>query len=668
MTDIQMVRLGDLAPDPVAIRGQEKRLENLDDLLASIPAKGLLQSLRVRPWDPARVVEAEGGKGRGKKGRKTEAELPAPLYGVIAGNRRLATLRKIYAEGGAILGEIVTAEFQVPVILGDENDADAWEITSAENLQRLPLTPVEEFRAYQKMAAAASIKSIAAQFAVPEKRVRQRLKLAELHPDVLAALAAGKLSMAAAEAFTLAEPARQAAYLNKAQDYQLHENNVRHAFTETLVRSDSAVAKVIGKKAYVDAGGQILTDQFASVSYWISPEIIDSLLEAGWAEKKATWLAEGWSFVETVDAFGGQSAVWQAHQIHAAHGPLEAESAKERDELVAQAKALEAKHPQLDLDHDWADDEEDDESAEFAAAEEAYNQARNRIDVLEETAPLAYTAEQKAGAGVVFWPDGRRPPEFGIVRSGTKEAGGSSGGKPSKPPATLAAPGDARMIDLSRQVTEALQLKVSGQAALSLPLLVAGLHARAMHDYTVPVKLSTEGSFHQPLAWEVGGAPLVVTLERGKTFAEALAWAKGQEAETLLVCLAELLGANLNVHRMTGSFGANERAIIDFVDPAFPAFDAEAYFAGVSKPVVIEAWDEMHLAINHLRHQVILAGSEIDLPPFNPAGRKGDMAAAAAAGARATGWLPPQLRTPGYHGPKPEPAEAEHAPLLEAAE
>ena len=57
-----------------------------------------------------------------------------PEYGVQAGNRRLKTLRRLRDEGGTIMGIVVTDDGPVVVMVGDENDADTFEITSTENL------------------------------------------------------------------------------------------------------------------------------------------------------------------------------------------------------------------------------------------------------------------------------------------------------------------------------------------------------------------------------------------------------------------------------------------------------------------------------------------------------------------------------------------------------
>lgn len=288
-TTILSVPLDELEHDPIAIKGHEARLTQLDDLLASLPIKGQLQSLKVRPSPSSDVHSA---------------------YWVTAGNRRLAALRALQARGGSIRGVVVTGEYPVHVIVSAESDADAYESSRSENLQRLPETPVEEFRAFAKMAESKTPREIAAVFGITEKRVQQRLKLAALHADVVAALEAGKISMEAAQAFTIeADPARQAAYLKKhlrgggGHNYNLLPSAIRGAFTDDLVNGDHTVAQIIGRDAYLAAGGQMLGDVFDDASYWISPEVIERCLAAHWETQVAAWKEEGWSFVEPIETF-----------------------------------------------------------------------------------------------------------------------------------------------------------------------------------------------------------------------------------------------------------------------------------------------------------------------------------------------------------------------------
>lgn len=646
--ETRTIRLGDLEHDPVAIDGREGRLTQLDDLLASIPAHGVLQSLRVRPW-PAGVKRPT----LGKRGRPKGSETP-PTHGVIAGNRRLATLRRIRDEGGTILGVAVTDDWPVIAILGQENDTVAHEITTAENLQRLPESPVAEFRAFKRMVdEGKTVPEIAGAFGIPDKRVNQRLKLAALHADVLDALESGRITMEAAQAFTIEpDPKRQAAYLKKARGaWDLEPNRIKNAFTEQLIRGDSDRAKLVTKKAYVAAGGTILGDEFdEAASYWIDTEIVDRLVEERWAARKAKWIEDGWLFVESADEFGIDSygyyrdSYGYVKTLDKARAPLSEKQQGAIAKLREEQAALVAKHPEADPDYEPpAGKEDEDDSPEVEAAVKEYYKLERQILDIESKVPRLWTDEQKAVSGVVYFATGSKEPLFGAVKRGTKlpKAAGAGGGA-ERPAASLDAPGDARVYELSKSLTEDLQRKVSGHAVLALQLVVAGLHAKAFGDYGVPVRLV--GEVRPPAAIDES--------RPGKTFEAALLWAAAQDTATLLVYLAELVGPNVGVARQGGAFGPNERALIDLVDPPV-SFDADGYFAGISKPLIALAWDEIRGELHRRRNQAALGGTELpDIPPFNPNGKKGDMAATAAKGARATGWLPPQLRTPSYDGPR----------------
>lgn len=700
MTETRMVPLSALEHDPhlMAEPEQRARLAQIDDLMASIPSHGVLQSLKVRAWPegaerwvkrPPKPAKGKAGKGKGSKAAiadkspfpadvwMQEPAVPAPEYGVVAGNRRLAVLRRLLAEGGSILGVPVTADLPVAVLIGEADDATAFEQSQAENLLRLPPTPVGEFRAFAKMADKASPKEIAAHFGVPEKRVQQRLRLAALHPDVLAALEAGRLSMAAAEAFTVAaDPGKQAAYLKKASDgWELEPRRIREALTDKLIRSDSPVARLIGKKAYMAAGGQLLGDIFDDKAYWLSPELVPGLLEAKWSGQLAAWLDEGWSFVETCEQFGkGQYGGWLATDygrtlLKPDVMQLPEALAAERDELVARRAAMIAEHPALD--REFAGDEPADwDSDEMVAKREAIEEIEEieqRLVAIEEAAKSTgeFSAAQKARAGVVYWPDGSHEPVIGIVRPKKlgKQPGKSGGGKAAKPVPTLQAPGDARVLELSRIMTAALQRAVSIDADIALRVLVAGLHVRYAHGYDAPVKIGGDMCRAPRDEIESRGYNIVGdSRPAGNGFVAALEWAMARDLPQLLSYLAEIVGPNVGVERYQGSAGPAERALIDTVNPPV-SFDAAVYFAAVSKPVVIEAWDEMHGEVLRRRGQAGLAGADLpEIPPFNSSGKKGDMAAAATGAATLTGWLPPQLRTPSYAGP----GEAIAAPPAEA--
>lgn len=115
----KMVPLSTLEADPNQPRST---MGDLDELVASIREKGVLEPILVRPRP------------------ETEEEAPAGiLYRIISGERRYRAAQ----EAGL---------YEVPVIEMDVSEEEALEIALIENLQRKDLTPFEEAEGYRLLA------------------------------------------------------------------------------------------------------------------------------------------------------------------------------------------------------------------------------------------------------------------------------------------------------------------------------------------------------------------------------------------------------------------------------------------------------------------------------------------------------------------------------------
>ena len=121
----KMVPLSTIEPDPHQPRSA---MGDLDELVASIREKGVLEPILVRPRPTP---------------EDTEEAAPAPpagiLYRIISGERRYRASQ----EAGL---------YEVPVIEMDVSEQEALEIALIENLQRKDLTPFEEAEGYRLLA------------------------------------------------------------------------------------------------------------------------------------------------------------------------------------------------------------------------------------------------------------------------------------------------------------------------------------------------------------------------------------------------------------------------------------------------------------------------------------------------------------------------------------
>lgn len=137
-----------LVPHPKNIR---QSLGDLDELVASIRAVGLVQPLVVTP------IGDDGNHQR---------------FLVMAGHRRLAAAKLVPV-------------LHVPVVIRPElSDHHAVELMLVENLQRLQLNPIEEAQGYQVLKDMGRTQNeIAVQLGVNQARVSQRLALLRLTPE-----------------------------------------------------------------------------------------------------------------------------------------------------------------------------------------------------------------------------------------------------------------------------------------------------------------------------------------------------------------------------------------------------------------------------------------------------------------------------------------------------
>ncbi|MBX9747917.1 MAG: ParB/Srx family N-terminal domain-containing protein, partial [Hyphomonadaceae bacterium] len=125
---------------------------DVDALAANLAAYGLLQPL----------VAYEGER--------------AGSYAIVCGARRLAALTRLY-----------TSDFVVPLRVVAQADAHAASL--AENTLRVDLSVAAAARAFSRMALdGRETAEIARAFGVTERFVHQRMKLAGLHEQILAAL------------------------------------------------------------------------------------------------------------------------------------------------------------------------------------------------------------------------------------------------------------------------------------------------------------------------------------------------------------------------------------------------------------------------------------------------------------------------------------------------
>jgi ParB family chromosome partitioning protein len=276
MTDTITVPLNKL----LAWEGNVRKTDpdkGIDELVASIAAHGLLQSLVVR---------------RDKRGK----------YAVVAGRRRLLALEAL-ADGG-------TAAKDLPIpctVIADSTDAA--EISLAENVQREQMHPADEFEAFKALIDGGMPPAdVAARFGVTETVVQKRLKLARVSPVLIEAYRNGEMTLQHVVAFAVTDDHdAQERVWNSLSDWRSDDPNaIRQMLTDNKVTARDRRVKFVTLKAYQKAGGTVRRDLFSEGDdgVFIDDGILLETLVAKKLDKAANDVRkEGWKWVEIRTSF-----------------------------------------------------------------------------------------------------------------------------------------------------------------------------------------------------------------------------------------------------------------------------------------------------------------------------------------------------------------------------
>lgn len=255
--------------------------------------------------------------------------------GIVAGGRRFRALNIAVTERPDLA--------QVPVKITD-NPFVAEQWANAENTAREELDPIDEVRAYGKMAEKSlSVAKISNAFGVTEGHVRRRLALAGLPNPVLDAVKAGEISQGIAKAMTVStEEEKILEVLERAKESRWYsEHDVKAALTSEAICSENRKAVFVGQDAYVAAGGTITTDLFENETLFNEGEILETLFAEKLAEEAAKLReAEGWEWVETHDEsyipYGYTEAqnLQRLEKVRLVYTEKQAERFDELDELL----------------------------------------------------------------------------------------------------------------------------------------------------------------------------------------------------------------------------------------------------------------------------------------------------------------------------------------------
>ncbi|MEH7904031.1 ParB/RepB/Spo0J family partition protein [Rhizobium laguerreae] len=290
-----------LVLDPSNARRMRDK-DSLASLKASILAHGIIQPITVRP--PAAA----------------DRDLEGDRYRVFAGGRRLSAVTELIFEGK------LPVDYEMPALMKDVDDSSADEMSLAENILRRNMRPVDEFKAFSRLAEeGATADDIALRFGQTLRFVQGRMALGKLHPVLLEMLDLDEIRLETAMAYTLEpDPERQLEIYNNLPGWQkTSAPHIKEAIAGTGTKSNGGVAKFIGETRYLMAGGKITHDLFEDYSFWVSTDIVEKLRVERIAELKEELLAAGWAFVKTAEELGND--VWYMQRVPPEETGLDAE-------------------------------------------------------------------------------------------------------------------------------------------------------------------------------------------------------------------------------------------------------------------------------------------------------------------------------------------------------
>lgn len=549
-------------------------------LKASIKAIGLRVPLSVR----------KNGKG----------------FIVIDGGQRLAALQSLHADGE------FADNVDIPVVISDENDAGAREVSLALNFARSEMHQVDEYKAFAALHNdkdnPQTVEAIAKRFGIEPKRVQQRLALGSLDDSVLEAFATEQINVDAIRAFTLA-PSKKAQkdVLAKLLNGQHHING--YSVRRALGLTDDSAGKfldLVGEENYIKRGGKVTKDLFGSDHVISDPGLMTLMVDEVIRAKVEELEKDGWLWATSVIP----DDLWSHPRLDLQGKPTKAE-----------AKQLK----------EWQETMENEELEQNVvdAASEAHDQLEAAINA------RALTPEIKAKAGCfvsvhhngkTLELDYRTKPK--AAAGTTKAAAEKEKAKAAKKAAPEDTVSQALMVRLAEQLTTATQATIANQSHVALAALIAAL---STHEDTVGIKGKS-----------IDFSKRASIPEFDATLQAALKLTTAKQIEVLTAHVSRAVNLIDRSGRTVALENPHHKALAEAVDgkkltaALREKFDAKDYFASMSRAAIVEAvreamGDDHASSVAKMDKAAAAKFAVVNLPKVK--------------------WLPKQLRVSAYDGP-----------------
>jgi ParB family transcriptional regulator, chromosome partitioning protein len=532
------------------------------------------------------------------------------FYFVVSGNRRLRALRQLHNGG----------DISVPVVdVGRYSGQQLRDLAVMANVN-LPMHPIDQF---EVLAGAKkdgmSEADIASRWGLTPKRVRQVLAFGALSSTIREAWRAGEIDADDAAAFTLTDADHQDKVFAKLkkQGCGISAGQIER---EIIGKQSDAgrFLTFVGIDEYRFRGGNVREDLFGTSHQVDDIKLLKKMTDEAIEHRCDELIAEPhlwkWASERPRDEYN--------------YGRIEPARLRPTDQDKAALDEFKTDHVNF-VENIW--------------------EKKRALEL--EIKRYSFNADERARSGCFVWVTGegalaidagRIKPEERKAAAGKQQAAerkkkrakAEAAGEP-------AAVSNALMQRMSEWLTAAASdALVHASREVALAALVAGV--RSAGEKTVSLK-------SRGLAEKLSGK--VTDLDFAKTFAQALKMKIGDLLQTVDHIVAAAFDFQVFHADHPPLKDDGVRALCEAIDPIhmgrslLKAFDAETYFDSVSKPIVIAALREMEM-----KEDGVKALSSLS---------KKDLVAPAAKAARETKWLPSELRTCHYTGPRSR-ADAVH--------
>ena len=290
---------------------------SIEDLADDIYHRTLLQSLNVR------AMFDDDGKETG-------------MFEVPAGGRRFRALELL------VKSKRMAKDQPVPCVVREGGIAE--EDSLAENVMRVGLHPLDQFRAFNSLIEAGlSEEDIAARFFVSMSTVRQRLRLASVSPALLNIYGEDGMSLEQLMAFSVTDhhTRQEQVWEQVNQGQHVPAYHIRRMLTEDAIPATDRRVRFVGLDAYTEAGGYVMRDLFSTgEDGWLQdPALVELLVSEKLSELATEIGAEGWKWIEAaIDLpFGCERG---KRRIIGTTAPLTEEAQARLDALVEEFDAI----------------------------------------------------------------------------------------------------------------------------------------------------------------------------------------------------------------------------------------------------------------------------------------------------------------------------------------